>query len=174
MNLQNHCPVNVNAPVDATATAYDYRRTGELFVTGLFYTGPVGSLWFGTLERIVTFGGVLGVVARLTLDALVFSPLAVGGYFSFRTFLEGHFREASDEVGERRLRKLVLLAICQFHQLCSHSIFASSTPTSLPSSGTPTSPASTPAASNPSPSTASDILTSSDPRPPITLPHPRR
>jgi Mpv17 / PMP22 family len=42
------------------------------------------------LEKIVKIKNpVGGLVARIVLDALIFSPVAVSGYFSVRSILEG-------------------------------------------------------------------------------------
>jgi hypothetical protein len=95
INLQAGCPTNVNASLDYSKKnqqllEYDWSRTLQVGITGLTYSGPISHVWYGLLERLVTtrhyYGGL---VLRMTLDALLFSPMAVAGYFSWRGILEG-------------------------------------------------------------------------------------
>jgi protein Mpv17 len=95
INLQAGCPTNVDAPLDDSkknkkVLEYDWNRTMQLGITGFTFSGPISHVWYGVLERLVTtrhyYGGL---VLRMILDALLFSPVAVAGYFSWRGVLEG-------------------------------------------------------------------------------------
>jgi hypothetical protein len=96
INLQAGCPTNVDyAPLDDShknqqVLDYDWSRTAQVGITGLTFSGPMSHVWYGVLERLVTtrhyYGGL---VLRMLLDAVLFSPLAVAGYFSWRGVLEG-------------------------------------------------------------------------------------
>jgi hypothetical protein len=95
INLQAGCPTNVNAPLDHSkknqkVLEYDWNRTMQVGITGMTFSGPISHVWYGVLERLVTtrhyYGGL---VLRMILDALLFSPVAVAGYFTWRGVLEG-------------------------------------------------------------------------------------
>jgi hypothetical protein len=95
INLQAGCPTNVDTPLDylkknQQVLDYDWSRTFQVGITGLTFSGPISHVWYGVLERLVTtrhyYGGL---VLRMILDALLFSPMAVAGYFSWRGVLEG-------------------------------------------------------------------------------------
>jgi protein Mpv17 len=69
---------------------HDWTRTGHILTTGFFYSGPMAHYWFTFLELIVKVENqLLGLICRLLLDATIFSPFTVFGYFSVRTLLEG-------------------------------------------------------------------------------------
>ena len=68
----------------------DYPRMLQVAITGLTWSGPVSHTWYGLLEKIVKIQDpVVGLIARIILDALIFSPVTVAGYFTWRSFLEG-------------------------------------------------------------------------------------
>jgi protein Mpv17 len=87
----------------------DYRRTLNVGITGLTFTGPLTHAWYALLSGLPTattlkshvtkqsflakaFGGsgaMTTLGTKLLLDAIVFSPVAVGGYFVWRSILEG-------------------------------------------------------------------------------------
>ena len=68
----------------------DWRRTLHVALTGLTYNGPLSHFWYNGLERVVRIEHRwLGLAARMFLDAFVFSPVAVGGYFIWRGTLDG-------------------------------------------------------------------------------------
>jgi protein Mpv17 len=91
VNLQDGCPTNVGFKgSNEKQLKHDWVRTSHLAVTGFTYSGPIGHLWYSLLERLITTQHVyMGLAARMTLDAFVFSPLAVAGYFVWRSALEG-------------------------------------------------------------------------------------
>lgn len=102
VNLQDGCPVNIHRCGNPAATKdkrttinppelfhQDWSRTQQVATTGFIFTGPIAHVWYQILEAVVTTRHrMLGLVARLLLDALVFSPIAVAGYFTVRTVLE--------------------------------------------------------------------------------------
>lgn len=72
-------------------TRYDWTRTLHVGITGLTFGGPITHVWYNLLERYVTASTVRQrFVWKMVLDAIVFSPVAVGGYFVSRSILEGH------------------------------------------------------------------------------------
>lgn len=92
VNLQNGCPTNVYyRGSNDKQLAYDWERTSHLAITGFTYSGPISHAWYSFLERLVTTPHVYkGLAMRMTLDAFLFSPVAVAGYFVWRSALEGH------------------------------------------------------------------------------------
>ena len=72
---------------------WDTTRTFHVGITGLMFTGPISHTWYRLLERIMSTANrradrYVGLFYRLVLDAVIFSPVAVAGYFTFRTYLE--------------------------------------------------------------------------------------
>lgn len=75
---------------DGEKADIDYLRVLHVAITGFVWSGPISHHWYATLEKIVKIKNpVGGLVARIVLDALIFSPLTVSGYFSVRSILEG-------------------------------------------------------------------------------------
>ena len=97
-NLQGGCPANVTAsPAQNPDTLFrfDWNRTSHVALTGFTWNGPIAHTWYQLLEMIVTTRHVIwGMTARLLLDAVVFSPVAVAGYFIWRSILEGQGKDA--------------------------------------------------------------------------------
>eukprot|EP00545_Synedropsis_sp_CCMP1620_P012762 CAMPEP_0119032540 /NCGR_PEP_ID=MMETSP1176-20130426/42102_1 /TAXON_ID=265551 /ORGANISM="Synedropsis recta cf, Strain CCMP1620" /LENGTH=156 /DNA_ID=CAMNT_0006988953 /DNA_START=216 /DNA_END=686 /DNA_ORIENTATION=- len=90
---------------------HDWIRSSHIMMTGFAYSGPISHYWFALLERIVTIDNpVLGLIFRLALDALIFSPFTIAGYFTVRTLLEGKGCPAIRIKLERTWRKAVLAA----------------------------------------------------------------
>jgi hypothetical protein len=94
INLQDGCPNNVTFAYSPAANEHllkqDWPRTLQVGITGFTFSGPITHAWYGILERLVTTRHYfLGVVLRMILDALLFSPVAVAGYFIWRGALEG-------------------------------------------------------------------------------------
>jgi protein Mpv17 len=74
-----------------TPLAFDWQRTLNVGITGFVWTGPLSHSWYSVLESTVRARTRLGGIGvRLILDATIFSPIAVAGYFVFRSFLEGN------------------------------------------------------------------------------------
>jgi hypothetical protein len=68
----------------------DFGRMAQVAITGLTWSGPVTHAWYGLLEKIVKIQDpMLGLFARIILDAIIFSPVTVAGYFTWRSMLEG-------------------------------------------------------------------------------------
>jgi len=68
----------------------EWSRTLTLAAVGLLYSGPVGHLWFNTLEKLVrTQHQVLSVTLKLLIDQLMYAPVAISGYLVVRSILEG-------------------------------------------------------------------------------------
>lgn len=75
----------------------DRTRTRHVALTGLVWSGPSAHYWYATLEAALRhfvpgIAGLPGLGLRLLLDALVFSPITVFGYFVVRTLLEQGWR----------------------------------------------------------------------------------
>jgi hypothetical protein len=96
---------------DDTCHRHDWIRTSHILTTGFVYSGPISHYWFALLERIVKFQNpVLGLAGRLLLDALLFSPFTIAGYFTIRTLLEGKGYDAIRLKLQRAWAKSVLAA----------------------------------------------------------------
>ncbi len=77
----------------------DWKRTTHVAITGFAWTGPIGHIWYEILEAGVKVRfAPLALLVRLALDAFLFSPVAVAGYFTWRAALEGR---GYDGVAER-------------------------------------------------------------------------
>mmetsp|Transcript_27622 Transcript_27622/g.40026 ORF Transcript_27622/g.40026 Transcript_27622/m.40026 type:complete len:261 (-) Transcript_27622:61-843(-) len=114
-NLQKGCPTFVQAPSPMNAmeqTQRDWKRTGDLAVTGLLYSGPISHAWYSVLEKVVKAKGrVVNVAIKMALDALLFSPVAVAGYFTVRTALEGGDANAVKNKLEKKWRDAYLASL---------------------------------------------------------------
>lgn len=99
-SLQGGCPTNVTATFDAnenhTLTHYNWTRTAHVGITGLTFSGPISHAWYGILERLVpqimrssNSHVAISIGYKMLLDAFLFSPIAVAGYFIWRATLEG-------------------------------------------------------------------------------------
>jgi hypothetical protein len=103
--------VEINHDGNDVDRLIDYRRTFNVGITGLTFTGPLTHAWYAFLNRLPTVvstskrhvtkqsywpgvvrGGGAGAMTilgtKLLLDAIIFSPVAVGGYFLWRSILE--------------------------------------------------------------------------------------
>ena len=94
VNLQRGCPRFKDCPPELgnppQLFRQDWKRTFHVGVTGLTLTGPLGHCWYNLLEAIVRVRHrFLGLVIRMILDAFVYSPVAVAGYFTWRVVLDG-------------------------------------------------------------------------------------
>eukprot|EP00529_Nitzschia_sp_RCC80_P027708 CAMPEP_0113474498 /NCGR_PEP_ID=MMETSP0014_2-20120614/18619_1 /TAXON_ID=2857 /ORGANISM="Nitzschia sp." /LENGTH=253 /DNA_ID=CAMNT_0000367355 /DNA_START=91 /DNA_END=852 /DNA_ORIENTATION=- /assembly_acc=CAM_ASM_000159 len=107
INLQDGCPTNVNCSGSTITTnssssssssmkengkhlSHDWQRSSHVAITGLTLSGPISHAWYNVLERMVTTRHrYFGVALRMVLDAVLFSPVAVAGYFTWRSALEG-------------------------------------------------------------------------------------
>jgi hypothetical protein len=81
----------------------DFGRMTQVAITGLTWSGPITHTWYGLLEQIVKIQDpMLGLFARIFLDAIIFSPVTVTGYFIWRSMLEGSgLRGASHKLRTR-------------------------------------------------------------------------
>ena len=72
---------------------WDRMRTIHVGITGFTLIGPISHLWYKWLEMAViafnTESVYVGILIRMVLDAMLFSPIAIGGYFTWRSILEG-------------------------------------------------------------------------------------
>lgn len=104
INLHNGCPTNTkryhpdDIPDDvATANSkllqYDWERMMHVGVTGFTFSGPISHGWYNLLEgvvgRLALTSAYSSIAAKMSLDAILFSPIAVAGYFVWRSVLEG-------------------------------------------------------------------------------------
>ena len=71
---------------------FDWTRTIHVGITGLVCTGPLSHTWYKVLELVVgtttRHQYHVGIILRMILDAAIFSPVAIGGYFTCRSMLE--------------------------------------------------------------------------------------
>jgi len=71
---------------------FDSRRLIENAFTGLVWSGPIAHMWYGLLFGKLTVqikDPIVSLVTQIILDALIFSPVTVSGYFAVRSVLEG-------------------------------------------------------------------------------------
>ena len=82
--------VAINNENSKTSTQLDWHRTRQVAITGFTWSGPISHTWYAILEHLVTIEDkFIGLILRMLLDAFIFSPIAVVGYFIWRTILEG-------------------------------------------------------------------------------------
>lgn len=73
-----------------TENHHDWNRTFQVGVTGLTFSGPISHYWYQVLDKIVRVRSLwLNVCTKMVLDATIFSPFAVAGYFVWRSMLDG-------------------------------------------------------------------------------------
>jgi len=95
VNFQSGCPVNVNSPPSTEQDNekmlhHDFARSAQIGTIGFLYSAPLSHFWYQIMERTVTTRvTTLALASKIAMDAVLFTPIAIGGYFVFRTFLEG-------------------------------------------------------------------------------------
>ena len=98
----------------------DYRRMLEVAFTGLTWSGPISHFWYGTLEKIVKIQDpILGLFARIILDAIIFSPVTITGYFTWRSILEGSGVDGMKTKLERKRFVTTVLGAWKFWPLAN-------------------------------------------------------
>lgn len=74
----------------STSTSLDYNRFVQASITGLVWSGPVTHFWYETLDKILQVLPIQGtLLQKIFLDAIIFSPVTISGYFVVRSLLEG-------------------------------------------------------------------------------------
>jgi hypothetical protein len=82
----------------SSSSFLDMTRIAQVAITGFVWSGPSTHTWYAVLERIMTIQDpILGLIARIILDALIYSPLTVSGYFVMRSILGGDGRRSIQE-----------------------------------------------------------------------------
>jgi protein Mpv17 len=74
----------------SSSSALDYNRFMQASVTGLVWSGPITHFWYETLDKILQVLPIQGtLLQKIFLDAIIFSPVTISGYFLVRSLLEG-------------------------------------------------------------------------------------
>jgi protein Mpv17 len=84
-------------------------------LTGLVWSGPVAHYWYQLLELLIHSAlklppnPVVQLVGRIALDAILFSPVAVAGFFVVSTLLQrgGTVVQVADKLRTRWRRAVV-------------------------------------------------------------------
>jgi protein Mpv17 len=83
-------------------------------LTGLIWSGPVAHYWYQLLEFAIDSvlklpsAPVLQLIGRIALDAILFSPFTIAGFFAVSTLLErGTLGDVMDKLRTRWRRALV-------------------------------------------------------------------
>lgn len=91
--------------VATTKASFDSQRFRDAAITGLVWSGPVTHYWYKILFGHLTVrmkDPVLKLMAQIVLDAIIFSPVTVSGYFTVRSVLEGSgWRGVKDKLSTR-------------------------------------------------------------------------
>lgn len=92
---------------------HSWKRTQQALLTGFLWSGPSAHAWYQILEDLVIFLQIPPVplvllASRVTLDALIFSPITIFGFFVVSTLLQGGtFGDIRDKL-TRRWKQTVL------------------------------------------------------------------
>ncbi|CAI5470815.1 unnamed protein product, partial [Closterium sp. Yama58-4] len=70
-------------------SSIDVRRLGGFAAIGLFIVGPALHIWYGLLGKFIQIEGFKGVLARLLIDQVIFSPLSIATFVGLVLLLEG-------------------------------------------------------------------------------------
>ena len=82
--------VAINNENSKPSPQLDWHRTRQVAITGFTWSGPISHTWYAILEHLVTIKDkLIGLMSRMLMDSFLFSPVAVAGYFIWRTILEG-------------------------------------------------------------------------------------
>jgi hypothetical protein len=74
----------------SSSSSLDMTRIAQVAITGFVWSRPSTHTWYAILERIATIQDpILGLIAHIILDALIYSPFTVSGYFVVQSILEG-------------------------------------------------------------------------------------
>jgi protein Mpv17 len=75
--------------------SHNWSRSRQSMLTGLVWSGPVAHYWYQSLEILVKSvlrlpsNPLLQLVARIALDAVLFSPFTIAGFFVVATLVQG-------------------------------------------------------------------------------------
>ena len=64
--------------------SWDVQRTGRMLLWGGLFNGPLGHVFYETLERVVLIRGARGIVARIAIDQLLYTPPLTFLYFCWQ------------------------------------------------------------------------------------------
>ncbi|BFI25506.1 hypothetical protein MPTK2_1g21680 [Marchantia polymorpha subsp. ruderalis] len=78
----------------------DWKRFWSFVAIGLFLSGPGLHYWYGALPKIITVPGLGGVLLRIGLDQILFTPLGMLSFFVVLLTLENR----QDQI-QRKLEK---------------------------------------------------------------------
>ncbi|KAG6540130.1 hypothetical protein Mapa_018515 [Marchantia paleacea] len=78
----------------------DWKRFWSFVAIGLFLSGPGLHYWYGALPKIITVPGLGGVLLRIGLDQVIFTPLGMLSFFIVLLTLENR----QDQI-QRKLEK---------------------------------------------------------------------
>ena len=85
---------------------HNWLRTWHTVVTGICWSGPSAHYWYASLEEICkvfpVYTPIAGLFQRIILDALIFSPITIAGFFVCNTFIQRGPRNARATIEEIR------------------------------------------------------------------------
>lgn len=81
---------------EKAAVRTNWMRTWHIVCTGMFWSGPSAHCWYSSLERImqhivvpvVGSNRLVGLVSRLLLDSIIFSPITIAGFFTINSLIQ--------------------------------------------------------------------------------------
>lgn len=99
-------------PVEERPSKLDTTRLLHVAITGVFWSGPTMHNWHIVLEKMYATiakaldiqSPVVALFVKLFLDSTIFSSLAISGYFTVRSLLEGSGFEGASEKLRTRFR----------------------------------------------------------------------
>ena len=93
---------------------HNWVRSRQSLLTGLVWSGPIAHYWYQLLELLITNPYLklpsipaIRLVARIVLDALLFSPFTIFGFFTVSTLINGGtLRDVGEKLRTRWRRAL--------------------------------------------------------------------
>ena len=79
----------------------DLARTGRIASWGLLVNGPTGHAFYSALERLVTQRGARGVVQKVAIDQLVYTPPLTFAFFVYQGVAAGSMGTEALELAQR-------------------------------------------------------------------------
>lgn len=69
--------------------AWDAARSARMLAVGLFMSGPLLHLWFGSVAKLYPNRDLVSTLKKLVLGQVLFGPAFCAAFFSINAYAQG-------------------------------------------------------------------------------------